>query len=190
MPNCKHGICSSIAGSPRQLRNQGRSAKCRSVLGGQQGRSDHCACVGADFAAAGCFNDCRLFPGKHRFLPTLVQVAVANARSMASIMVDCNKESKLFITFTVLLSGFEEKNFAATKLPFPQFVQCHGLLLNRITAYQLQSYGAAGKQIMPNVEHCSHNGLNNFTKNSSLNRLSSTRSDYSDFHKLVPSPRR
>jgi len=43
-----------------------------------------------------------------------------------------------------------------------------GIAPKRIITDKLRSYGAARRQIMPNVEHRSHKGLNNRAENSHL----------------------
>jgi putative transposase len=54
----------------------------------------------------------------------------------------------------------------AAKRLLIQLMKKQGCLPKRIVTDKLRSYGAAQRQIMPTVEHRSHEGLNNRTENS------------------------
>lgn len=56
---------------------------------------------------------------------------------------------------------------AATRL-LTRLLTKQGLPPKRMITDKLRSYGAAQRQVMPNVEHRSHKGLNNRAENSHL----------------------
>jgi putative transposase len=58
------------------------------------------------------------------------------------------------------------RNTKAAKRLLTRLLQKQGLLPKRIITDKLRSYGAARHQVMPNVEHRSHKGLNNRAENS------------------------
>lgn len=58
------------------------------------------------------------------------------------------------------------RNTKAAKRVLIRLLKKQGLPPKRIITDKLRSYGAAQRQIMPNVEHRSHKGLNNRAENS------------------------
>jgi putative transposase len=58
------------------------------------------------------------------------------------------------------------RNTKAAKRLLKRLLQKQGMKPKRIITDKLRSYGAAMQQIMPNVEHRSHKGLNNRAENS------------------------
>jgi putative transposase len=58
------------------------------------------------------------------------------------------------------------RNTKAAKRVLTRLLQKQGMKPKRIITDKLRSYGAARMQIMPNVEHRSHKGLNNRAENS------------------------
>lgn len=60
------------------------------------------------------------------------------------------------------------RNTKAAKRILTRLLQKQGMPPKRIVTDKLRSYGAARKQIMPNVGHRSHKGLNNRAENSHL----------------------
>jgi putative transposase len=58
------------------------------------------------------------------------------------------------------------RNTKAAKRLLTRLLQKQGMKPKRIITDKLRSYGAAKQQIMPNVEHRSHKGLNNRAENS------------------------
>jgi putative transposase len=58
------------------------------------------------------------------------------------------------------------RNTKAAKRLLTRLLQKQGMKPKRIITDKLRSYGAAREQIMPNVEHRSHKGLNNRVENS------------------------
>jgi len=60
------------------------------------------------------------------------------------------------------------RNAKAAKRRPTRLLKKHGVALKRMIAHKLRTYGAARHQVMPNVEHRSHKGLNNRAENSHL----------------------
>jgi putative transposase len=60
------------------------------------------------------------------------------------------------------------RNTKAAKRLLIRLLQKQGMKPKRIITDKLRSYGAARAQVMPNVEHRSHKGLNNRAENSHL----------------------
>ena len=58
------------------------------------------------------------------------------------------------------------RNTKAAKRLLTRLLKKQGILPKRMITDKLRSYGAARRQIMPNVEHRSHKGLNNRAENS------------------------
>ena len=56
----------------------------------------------------------------------------------------------------------------AAKRLLTRLMKKQGIAPKRIITDKLASYGAAGRQVMPSVEHRSHKGLNNRAENSHL----------------------
>jgi len=56
----------------------------------------------------------------------------------------------------------------AAKRLLTRLLRVQGLMPKRIVADKLRSYGAAKWEVMPDVEHRSHKGLNNRAENSHL----------------------
>lgn len=62
----------------------------------------------------------------------------------------------------------KRRNTKAAKRLLIRLMKKQGCLPKRIVTDKLRSYGAAHRQIMPDVEHRSHKGLNNRAENSHL----------------------
>lgn len=60
------------------------------------------------------------------------------------------------------------RNTKAAKRLLTRLLKKQGLAPKRMITDKLRSYGAARRQLMPNVEHRSHKGLNNRAENSHL----------------------
>jgi putative transposase len=60
------------------------------------------------------------------------------------------------------------RNTKAAKRLLARLMRKQGIPPKRIITDRLRSYGAARRQVMPNVEHRSHKGLNNRAENSHL----------------------
>ncbi|CCV09428.1 transposase (fragment) [Mesorhizobium metallidurans STM 2683] len=60
------------------------------------------------------------------------------------------------------------RNTKAAKRLLTRLLKKQGMAPKRMITDKLRSYGAAKRQIMPNVEHRSHKGLNNRAENSHL----------------------
>ena len=60
------------------------------------------------------------------------------------------------------------RNTKAAKRLLTRLLKKQGLPPKRMITDKLRSYGAARRQVMPNVEHRSHKGLNNRAENSHL----------------------
>jgi putative transposase len=60
------------------------------------------------------------------------------------------------------------RNTKAAKRLLTRLLKKQGLPPKRMVTDKLRSYGAAKRQIMPEVEHWSHKGLNNRAENSHL----------------------
>lgn len=60
------------------------------------------------------------------------------------------------------------RNTKAAKRLLTRLLKKQGMPPKRMITDKLRSYGAAKRQVMPNVEHRSHNGLNNRAENSHL----------------------
>lgn len=60
------------------------------------------------------------------------------------------------------------RNTKAARRLLTRLLKKHGLPPKRTITDKLRSYGAAKRQVMPNVEHRSHKGLNNRAENSHL----------------------
>lgn len=60
------------------------------------------------------------------------------------------------------------RNTKAAKRLLIRLLKKHGMAPKRMVTDKLRSYGAAKRQVMPNVEHWSHKGLNNRAENSHL----------------------
>ena len=58
------------------------------------------------------------------------------------------------------------RNTKAAKRLLYRLLKKQGLAPKRIITDKLRSYGAAKRQVMPNIEHRSHKGLNNRAENS------------------------
>jgi putative transposase len=58
------------------------------------------------------------------------------------------------------------RNTKAAKRLLTRLLKKQGITPNRMVTDKLRSYGAARRQVMPNVEHRSHKGLNNRAENS------------------------
>jgi putative transposase len=58
------------------------------------------------------------------------------------------------------------RNTKAAKRLLTRLLKKQGIAPKRIVTDKLRSYGAARRQVMPNVEHRSHKGLNNRAENS------------------------
>lgn len=60
------------------------------------------------------------------------------------------------------------RNTKAAKRLLTRLLKKQGMAPKRMITDKLRSYGAARRQVMPNVEHRSHKGLNNRAENSHL----------------------
>lgn len=60
------------------------------------------------------------------------------------------------------------RNSKAARRLLTRLLKKQGLPPKRMITDKLRSYGAAQRQVMPNVEHRSHKGLNNRAENSHL----------------------
>jgi len=60
------------------------------------------------------------------------------------------------------------RNAKAAKRLLTRLLKKQGLMPKRMITDKLRSYGAAKRQVMPDVEHRSHKGLNNRAENSHL----------------------
>lgn len=60
------------------------------------------------------------------------------------------------------------RNTKAAKRLLTRLLKKQGMPPKRMITDKLRSYGAAKRQVMPNVEHRSHKGLNNRAENSHL----------------------
>jgi putative transposase len=60
------------------------------------------------------------------------------------------------------------RNTKAARRLLMRLLKNQGMLPKRMITDKLRSYGAARRQIIPGVEHCSHKGLNNRAENSHL----------------------
>jgi len=65
-------------------------------------------------------------------------------------------------------SGLFAGNTKAAKRFLTRLLTQHGMGPKRMVTDKLRSYGAAKRQVMPNVEHWSYKGLNNRAENSHL----------------------
>jgi putative transposase len=60
------------------------------------------------------------------------------------------------------------RNTKAAKRLLTRLLKTQGLAPKRMITDKLRSYGAARREVMPDVEHRSHKGLNNRAENSHL----------------------